>query len=167
MSVNAEALTELLIRERRPLLRFLARYLDRASCEDTYQALYFKMATVSGDPPIEDKQGYLYRAAYHQALNQVRSESRARNVLDEAARLLAETEIPDTEAVVIAQAELTGVVRTIEALPEPTRRIFELNRYDGLTQQQIARELGISISTVEKHVRRALARLKPDAGCGP
>ncbi|KAG0920617.1 hypothetical protein G6F32_015507 [Rhizopus arrhizus] len=52
LSPNALALVELLIRERRALSRFIARYLDPASTEDTLQNLYLKASSVPGDPPI-------------------------------------------------------------------------------------------------------------------
>ena len=48
MSPNALALVELLIRERRALSRFIARYLDPASTEDTLQNLYLKASSVPG-----------------------------------------------------------------------------------------------------------------------
>ncbi|MFT3761511.1 MAG: RNA polymerase sigma factor [Pseudoxanthomonas sp.] len=163
MSPNAAALIELLIREREALLRFLGRYLDRASTEDTYQSMYFKAADVPGHPPIEDKRAYLYRMAYHHALNQIRGQSRGQKLLDEAQRILADTEMPDVAEVVVAQVELERVARAIRALPEPTRKMFILNRYEGFTQQQIAQRFEVSQTTVEKHIRRALARIRVDA----
>jgi RNA polymerase sigma-70 factor (ECF subfamily) len=37
--------------------------------------------------------------------------------------------------------------------------VFKRNRFDGRTQREIAEELGISQTAVEKHIRKALARL--------
>jgi DNA-directed RNA polymerase specialized sigma24 family protein len=44
-----------------------------------------------------------------------------------------------------------------KALPPRTQQIFLLNRVDGLSQVQIAKFLGLSVSTVEKETIRALA----------
>lgn len=44
-------------------------------------------------------------------------------------------------------------------MPPRTQQIFRLNRLDGLTQAQVAAQLGVSLSTVEKHLASALERL--------
>ena len=84
------ALVELLIRERRALSRFIARYLDPASTEDTLQNLYLKASSVPGDPPILEPRGYLYRMAYHHALNRSKSDARERRAMAEYALDMAE-----------------------------------------------------------------------------
>ena len=45
------------------------------------------------------------------------------------------------------------------ALPARCRRVFFLARFDGLSQPQIAAELGIGITTVYKDLKAALAAL--------
>jgi RNA polymerase sigma-70 factor (ECF subfamily) len=65
-----------------------------------------------------------------------------------------ETEI-DPERVVIGQEELAAVAHRIMALPERTRTIFVLRRLEGMSLPEIARQLGLSLSTVEKHIQRA------------
>ena len=52
--------------------------------------------------------------------------------------------------------QLTGV---LEKLPLQTRLVFEKSRLRGLSYQQIAEEMGISVHTVKYHIRQALARL--------
>jgi hypothetical protein len=54
---------------------------------------------------------------------------------------------------------LERVRAAAQDLPEPTRTIFRLNRFEGLSQQSIARQLGVSTTTVENHIRRALDAL--------
>lgn len=41
-------------------------------------------------------------------------------------------------------------------LPEQTRRIFEMSRFQGLTHQQIAAEMEVSPQTVNYHISQAL-----------
>lgn len=45
-------------------------------------------------------------------------------------------------------------------LPHQMRRIFELCRYEGMKQADVAEQLNISIRTVETHMRRALLKLR-------
>jgi RNA polymerase sigma-70 factor (ECF subfamily) len=49
---------------------------------------------------------------------------------------------------------------TLEDLPERTREIFKLSRYDGLKYKEIAKKLSISIKTVEANMGKALKALK-------
>lgn len=48
----------------------------------------------------------------------------------------------------------------IAELPEQMRKIFELNRHDGLKYTEIATRLNISIKTVETQMSRALLKLR-------
>ena len=48
----------------------------------------------------------------------------------------------------------------IERLPEQCRNIFCKSRYDGMSNQEIATELNISVRTVETQIYRALKTLK-------
>ncbi len=47
----------------------------------------------------------------------------------------------------------------LSALPERTRHIFLLYRLEKMRRAEIASLFGISVSGVEKHIARAVARL--------
>mgnify|MGYP001809968525 CR=1 FL=1 len=55
-----------------------------------------------------------------------------------------------------AREEMGSLLDALRSLPERTQRAFLLNRLDGLTYAEIARTLGVSVSTVEKDIIRAL-----------
>ncbi len=46
-------------------------------------------------------------------------------------------------------------------LPEKSRRIFELSRFENYTNQEIASNLDISVKTVEYHISKVLNILRP------
>jgi RNA polymerase sigma-70 factor (ECF subfamily) len=48
----------------------------------------------------------------------------------------------------------------VEALPEKCRQAFILSHYEGMSYNAIAREMGISVKTVEKHIGKALQTLR-------
>ncbi|NJL50420.1 MAG: RNA polymerase sigma factor [Bacteroidales bacterium] len=60
------------------------------------------------------------------------------------------------EDAVASRMELHALLRALETLPRRTQRILLLSRIDGMTYPQIARSLGISVSTVEKEMISAL-----------
>ncbi len=52
------------------------------------------------------------------------------------------------------------IATEIENLPEKCRQIFKLSRIDYLSNKEIAEKLSISESTVEKHINKAINRLR-------
>lgn len=49
---------------------------------------------------------------------------------------------------------------SLEQMPAQRRKIFEMSRYGGMSNQQIAEELNLSVRTVEHHIYLALLELK-------
>ena len=57
--------------------------------------------------------------------------------------------------------ELQNLIRkTIDDLPDQCKKVFELSRYENLTNDEIAKDLNVSINTVKTHIGRALNKLR-------
>ncbi len=57
--------------------------------------------------------------------------------------------------------ELYGrFLKALKGLTPRTQQVFVLSRYEGFSYSQIADHCGISISAVEKHMMKALQRMK-------
>ena len=52
------------------------------------------------------------------------------------------------------------VLRAVEKMPPQRRAVFVMNRYQQLSAEEIAKMLGISVRTVEKHLQLALENLR-------
>ena len=63
---------------------------------------------------------------------------------------------PSAEAVVTSRERLARLVAALETLPPKTRTIFRLHKFDGVSYADIASQLDISRSSVEKHMMEAL-----------
>lgn len=50
--------------------------------------------------------------------------------------------------------------RAVDALPEKCREVFLMSKRDGLSQEEIAEELGISVKTVKNQMTKAFSRLR-------
>ena len=48
----------------------------------------------------------------------------------------------------------------ISGLPDQCKKVFELSRQRGFKNREIAEELNISVSVVEKHISKALHKLR-------
>jgi RNA polymerase sigma factor (sigma-70 family) len=160
MPSNAAALTRLMFAEDRVLKRFFARMVDRDNLEDTFQALWLRVQRVADEPAIEDRNAFLFYLARNVALDQGRAEARRKRLQAEIESIVwGGGHVVPVDEVLIAQDDLNRVMARAAALPEPCRTIFYLNRMDNIPQRDIAKRLGVSRTTVEKHMRRALAAL--------
>lgn len=161
MPSNARAISRLIVAERPLLLRFVQRIVGSAtSAEDVTQSLWLRAQRIADIPPIANPRAYLYRLAANLAIDHLKGETRrSRTDVDAQALLWGCDEALAADRVVIANDTLARVEAAARALPEQTRRVFELHRYEGLTQREVADRLGVSTTTVEKHMRRAMLLL--------
>ena len=159
MSSNAALLTQLLLRERPALLRMVQSILGRdGGAEDVIQSVWFRARGVDSAQQISNPRAYLYQLAANMATDHGREHTRRTRLLADH-YLWGPDEVLSTEQQVMAQDELQRVLEAVTHLPEPTRTLFRLHRLQGMTQAEVARRQGVSVTTVENHVRSALQRL--------
>lgn len=61
----------------------------------------------------------------------------------------------------IFSEEVESIIReTLKLLPEQTRQIFLLSRFENKSNKEIAEQMGISIKGVEYHISKALKALR-------
>ena len=104
---------------------------------------------------------YLYKAVRYRAYNYIRSELSRTSSLDLIGDQPNQTVLNPEE--VLYYSELTRKIdSSIQALPTQCRRAFQLNRLEGKKYAEVAAELQITISAVERLISRALTRLRID-----
>jgi RNA polymerase sigma-70 factor (ECF subfamily) len=131
----------------------------RATAADLMQELFLRLWGRSIERP-EESAGYLFRSARNLVIDHQRS---LRLRASHAAALLPEQQAAapaSPEATVAARDELALVDDALRALPARTRHIFLLNKVHQRSYGKIARALGVSVSTIEKDMMRALAACK-------
>jgi RNA polymerase sigma factor (sigma-70 family) len=147
----------------RDLVAFVsARLRCQVTAQDLVQDLFLKISVRGGGgtADVVDARAYIFRMAANLVTDHQRRERRQRALLAEFEALLHEApKSPSPERQAMAQQEIRALTMAIEQLPSTTRHIFKLNRLEGKTQREIALQLGISQTAIEKHIRRALSRL--------
>ncbi|CAM3759340.1 putative RNA polymerase sigma factor FecI [Pseudomonas reidholzensis] len=62
---------------------------------------------------------------------------------------------PSPEELALVREALAEIDRLLDGLPARARHAFILHRLEGLSQPDIAEQLGVSLATVERDLRRA------------
>jgi len=133
---------------------------DAHEVEDVAQEVFLKVFTrIAAFDGRSKFYTWLYRVAVNAAKDHVKKRARRPAVaLDEADALPSAAEGPAAGA---ARGEDRRIVRAaIDALPLRYREVLALRELEGLSYDEIAQVLGISIGTVESRLHRARARLK-------
>lgn len=156
-------MTELLLRllddrQEGRLQRFFRRRLEsREDAADATQETLLRVLEASHGTLIENPQAYLYQVAKSVARITIARRSR------DAILFVAPEEgvdqpddAPLADRIVMARQGLSIMARAIEELPARCQQVFILSRLRGLSNGEIAVELGISRNMVEKHIIRAL-----------
>lgn len=145
--------------------RALQIFLRRNNCDahlaaDLVQESFLRLTELARREHIENSPAYLYRIAHNLLIDHRRQHNRRHTDMpgDETLHSLVD-DSQILEETIERQQRMDRLQRAIAELPPRTREIFQLNRIEGLTHAQVARQLSISDSSVQKHLSRALAHV--------
>ncbi len=130
---------------------------NKQAADDISQEVFMHLWDRRAELKITSYAGFLYTSIRHKCMNYLRAEK---------IRALKRTEFEenisiqvDDRLLLIEEEMIREIRRLINQLPEQQQKVFELH-LDGLGQQEIADELGISINTVKTHKLKARQFLK-------
>jgi|TARA_B110000977_G_C11081018_1_gene492949 RNA polymerase sigma-70 factor (family 1) len=135
---------------------------DPSKSEDIVQNIFVKIWIYRKkiDPNISIKK-YLYKSVYNEFIDQYRKNKSVIS-LEEKYLKVIDTIIDDNSLDI--EKLMMNVNREIDKLPEKCKRVFILNKKEGLTHNEIAEYLQISTKTVESHITRAFKILNQKLG---
>jgi len=130
------------------------------TAEDLTQDLYLKLPRVAESfPTRDDAQRYLVRMALNAALDHQRVESRRAELLQGMAEQ-ADSATSSPEQELLARGEVEQLEQALKDLPAKCRDVLYMSRVQGMTHAEIAAELGVSKSLVDKYAVRALVHCR-------
>ena len=136
---------------------WLSRRRAPVDIDDIVQESYALLAERERIDDILNPRAYLFQVAHSLMVRNIR---RARIVPILAVEDLGTMEIADEaatpERMAIAHDDLRQLAGVIESMPGRTREAFILRRVRGLSQREIAAQMGLSENTVEKHIVRGI-----------
>ena len=141
---------------RHRLLAFIrGRVGDESAADDILQEVFIRVHQHLCCLPQPDKlESWIYQIARNLIIDHYR---KRREVVELPDDLPAELDLPETSA----ESELAeGLKEMVAQLPEPYREALLLTEYQGMTQPDLARRLGISLSGAKSRVQRARDKLR-------
>jgi RNA polymerase sigma factor (sigma-70 family) len=144
------------------LRKFLIRHhVRRDDVADVVQETYCRVLKAGELEAIRDPKAFLFRVANNVVLNAAKH--RRNDVEDNGVDIEsidADDEKPSLYRGLKAKQELAIVRAALEELAPKCREVFVLNRFENLSYSEIAAELDLSVSMIEKHVSQALSHLR-------
>ncbi|OLY93835.1 RNA polymerase sigma-70 factor, ECF subfamily [Cnuella takakiae] len=118
--------------------------------------LYQKRTAIGS---TEHLSGYLFTLLRNRMVDLYRQQKRKQN-LDLKLRQKQSIVTPPAELALESKQLAQDIEQTISRLPEKCRVVFRLSREQNLSNQEIADKMNLSVSTVEKHIAKALKKLR-------
>ncbi|MHA6196758.1 RNA polymerase sigma factor [Pseudomonas wadenswilerensis] len=161
-SMSTEELERAFKAHSRELRVFLYRQLHSTeTAADLTQETWLRMLRQRPRTPVENLRAFIFRIGRNLAIDHLRSRA-SRERHDEGLTYLYEVtgESPELIDTVAARQELEALDAALKRMAEPEQTIFLKCRLQGTPHKDVARELGMSLSSVEKHLASALDFLR-------
>ena len=151
-----------IFRHRAALYRYLRRFTSGAEdVEDLVQETYVRMYAMREYWKVDSPRALLFKIAHNMAVERARRQStQATDSVGDLELLnVYSTEAPADEQI-DARRRFESFCAAVDRLPPLCRRVFVLRKVYRLSHDEIAEVLGVSHSTIEKHVAKGLLRCR-------
>ena len=138
----------------------MRRLHNAADVDDAVQDIWLRAHERLADGDIANVAAYLFQTAHSVLADRAR---RAAVRHQQQHQPMEDHHHPveglTPERVLLGRETVRQVADCLGRMPERTRDIFVLHRFEQLSYSEIARNMGISVSAVEKHIMKALRLL--------
>lgn len=149
------------IKNESAIKRFLRRFLYKSEdIDEIAQETFLRAYQATSGREIDSPKAYIFQVARTLAYNELARKTRKlTDYLEEA----TEQDTAGTEALeeeLSAQQRVGHYFEAIAELPPRCRKVFLMRKVQAMSHRDIAANLGISISAVEKHIARGVESCK-------
>lgn len=159
---GGDALADLNARFARPLRSFFRkRAYNEQEADDLVQEVFVRLAAREPAASMEHAEAYIFQMAANLLRDRARRHA-TRSAADRDLRAGDANSFEEIspERVLLGKQRLALLERVLGELPERTRVVFLLHRFEELKYAEIARRLEISVSSVEKHMMEAMRQIR-------
>lgn len=154
------AISAVFISMRATLERAVGRIVPAKEIEDVVQDTYVRILQSEQLDCIKRPESYLYKTAVNLAKDYLKSAHHNLSAYVEDMDLVEHRQ-SDEDSVFkqfASEQEFARFCDAVGELPEQCRRVFVLRKVYGFSQKEIAKSMGLSVSTVEKHIALGIKR---------
>lgn len=108
---------------------------------------------------IQNPQSYIYILSRNLVMDHLRKKVFDPSNIDFLISYFQDDAVDPQEKMELRELE-TALRRAVETLPGKVKDVFHLSRYEGLTHEQIAHRLGISVVSSKTYTVRALRQIR-------
>lgn len=150
---------------RGPLIAYFERRVrSREEAEDLTQEVFLRLVRRPESADLDNPEAFVFSTAVNLLRDRMRRDKTFRSHLNETEHRQERFEGISPERVLQDRQALQTVMQRLNQLDERTRDAFILHRLEGWKHAEIARAFGVSVSSVEKYIIKALAHLMRSPG---
>ena len=140
------------------VLKMVARHVNgRPDPEEILNTAYLRLERYQENRTVKDPVAFLVRTAQNLVVDEYRHQRITASYLSDAQQYERDLdESPLQDEVCAARERLERVKKGLAQLSPRTRQIFLMYRLQDMKCREIAGELGLSESSVEKHIAKAM-----------
>lgn len=139
---------------------FAAKYVGKDEGEDTVESLFFRLWKQKKEfASTSHMQAFLYQSVKNACLDFIKVQGRKDRRYELIAQQLSVIEKDYLHNIIRAEV-VAEVYRAINNLPSQCGKIVYMDFVEGLTNEEIAKDLSLSVQTVKNHKVRAMKILK-------
>lgn len=151
-----------IFRHRGALHRYLRKLTSGAEdIEDLVQETYMRVYSLPDYQAVDSPRALLFRIAHNIAVERARRrKSQATDSVGDFQTLTVYSSEAPPEVQLDDRRRFEAFCKAVDQLPPLCRRVFVLRKVYRLSHDEIAEVLGVSHSTIEKHVAKGLVRCR-------
>ncbi len=165
-------LADMVARHGDKLEKYLTRKLDSPEdAAEVAQETWLRLHRLEQLENLDNARAYLFQMATNLAVDQLRRRTLHHRFVSSEKSRAVEGEAPDVNAdgvspekILGARQKLVAINAALDELPFKARQAFLLHRRNGMSYSDIAQQMQVSVSSVEKYILQALKHCRNKLG---
>ena len=158
---DEDALKEIYSRYWKPCyLHAIRKVRSKETAEELVQNLFVGLWERKLDAPVVHLEAYLFSAIKYQIITYIRKSMVRERLLHVAKQPEADPGSSEAETTLLLHELSEAIETAIVQLPEKTRVIFRLSRFEHRSNKEISQSMDISEKAVEYHITQSLKLLR-------